>query len=1520
MSKIQQKIISDIRKEMFGIDDFGASNIKRGKYSIYEGYNNALRLLSTGLYSDRSHFILEVIQNADDNQYDPKVSPRLEFITSPAKLYLVNNELGFTEENVLALCTTGKSSKSKEKGFIGEKGIGFKSVFAVSDAPEIHSNGFHFRFNRIDPDNLLGYIVPEWHEPETELKNGETTIILPARKGFPFNEETFKDFDSRLLLFLAKLREINIKQGEDKFSYIKQSRGENTILTSRTLVSGVKKETEHQYLIVSNPVDMSVINEESRVGIKSSEIILAFSLDENGEAKSVNDEKVFAYLPIRNFGFKFIIQADFILSASRQDINESSLWNIYLREQIATEFSIHALNEFKNKGALGFSYLSYLGDFERIVDPFFKDLPNLIIDKLAYQESLPVEGGGWKKPENVRIAPKEFQELFPPKVAKSLFNFYYLDSNFKKDSKILSLLGVKDLSDKDLIDVFRCNQEWLNNQSIEWKSNFYAFLATRNINNLLIAGLSSVRCVPLVGGGFFVPDDGEVYYPLSKNKKYGFEDELIFVDNTVCELSILKHKDCYELFEKLNVRQPDPSTIIDAHILPLHASDNWKSLGSKVLIGHLRYIKDSFDSYLAAAAGSENIFAINKAIKIISSGIYVGTKSKVDKSWLFQKAEDLYVSDEYAPTFSIEKLLKSSINKKLLVSANYLDETNENNDQEKDSWRIFFKKIGIIDFPRVIDSINPSPSEELQLLLISENSEIRKATLEIIDRNWNYYKEKLDTSLGSRRKSPTIVSSNFADALSGMLAPVNKRGNIPISESYYRNKDIEDIFGDTLPYLTARILNVELLDICGITHKVDSEACVKRLKQLKEAGGETGSQLKALYRKLETLWDENTDFEFSYNGLIRVKKKGEVFWAKKGEVTWASNGEFLDSIYPPLEHTYRDFHGLFVGKLGVTEKLSISQKIVALTELDSIPDQQKKNEEAIRIYKQAGREYDDAIKNNLDINEWLDFMKSNAVYLNQHSQLVFNLGNLYVNDFDEYGELFFDEEELSFLTIPSAEIPRLRNLFSEIPIDFVSENIKKRVLLDSHGVLDEFMTTKIKELTPFFARVFYHKNPRVFEEAMENHKFSILANVKVFKLKDLNVEIELSEIIKRSKIDAIYDSGSIYLQENASPEEDLIAEEICNFFGIKSSDLIARLLLSKNNSELINVLRVKGIPDLPSDVSKGLDGLILETSLFLGGEEEANANNSEGDATDQIQAAVPKALTQIKGGGDLSIATIANKPLEKGDFIDVEKIQIPSLFDKADKFTSPSRTSSTLSEYRELAPSVNIGESHRAPHNNTLKRSEDNFKDRTSSGRLISYAEIGKDLTETIQLSAEVIASRDATAKAAVKHFLEEHQEKWISFNEMPHNNPGFDVKATSFDGVEEYIEVKGQINGWTEEGVILTPTELKKAIEAGDRYWLCVVEFAQDENRRRSYLIKNPFENTNQFRFDSGWKTVAQKDSLETLQPEIGLYVNIPNVGKVKIEDIKAHGQIYKIYYLDGNQNMISKTFEPSKMILSKD
>ena len=137
-----------------------------------EREGRGLQRLSQELYSKDTHFVLELIQNADDNHYPPHLSvgtssagavPTLKFILSPDCVVVLNNEAGFTEQNIRAICDIGKSTKDPHRsGYIGQKGIGFKSVFRVTDAPEIHSNNFHVKFDT--KSGPVGYILPHWVE------------------------------------------------------------------------------------------------------------------------------------------------------------------------------------------------------------------------------------------------------------------------------------------------------------------------------------------------------------------------------------------------------------------------------------------------------------------------------------------------------------------------------------------------------------------------------------------------------------------------------------------------------------------------------------------------------------------------------------------------------------------------------------------------------------------------------------------------------------------------------------------------------------------------------------------------------------------------------------------------------------------------------------------------------------------------------------------------------------------------------------------------------------------------------------------------------------------------------------------------------------------------------------------------------------------------------------------------------------------------------------------------------------
>ena len=61
--------------------------------------------------------------------YRPGVTTHLTFQVTHKRLVVVNNEIGFNEANIKAICSVGASSKSQDKtGYVGEKGIGLVNL------------------------------------------------------------------------------------------------------------------------------------------------------------------------------------------------------------------------------------------------------------------------------------------------------------------------------------------------------------------------------------------------------------------------------------------------------------------------------------------------------------------------------------------------------------------------------------------------------------------------------------------------------------------------------------------------------------------------------------------------------------------------------------------------------------------------------------------------------------------------------------------------------------------------------------------------------------------------------------------------------------------------------------------------------------------------------------------------------------------------------------------------------------------------------------------------------------------------------------------------------------------------------------------------------------------------------------------------------------------------------------------------------------------------------------------------
>ncbi|KAF5193306.1 ATP/DNA binding protein [Thalictrum thalictroides] len=385
--------------------------IRKNKFSIggepnplMEDLHQAVKNLSAELYAKDAHFLMEIIQNAEDNVYEEGVKPSLEFIVTsrditgtgaPSTLLVFNNEKGFSAKNIESISSVGRSTKKgqRQQGYIGEKGIGFKSVFLITAQPYIFSNGYQIRFTE-EPDPLchLGYIVPEWVEEKPTLGDIQsiygineslpaTTIVLPLK---PDKEQGVKQQLSGIhpeaLLFLSKIRRLSVRK-DNKDSSLNTvsavSISSETDFVTRKNVSAESytlhlsaeedcddSERECSYYMWKQKFPVKQENRvERRMEVDDLVITLAFPIGERLNRGRLLPG-IYAFLPTEMVtNFPFIIQADFLLASSREKILYDNKWNIGILDCVPSAFVNAFISLLKTSGAAPTSSLASMFKF-----------------------------------------------------------------------------------------------------------------------------------------------------------------------------------------------------------------------------------------------------------------------------------------------------------------------------------------------------------------------------------------------------------------------------------------------------------------------------------------------------------------------------------------------------------------------------------------------------------------------------------------------------------------------------------------------------------------------------------------------------------------------------------------------------------------------------------------------------------------------------------------------------------------------------------------------------------------------------------------------------------------------------------------------------------------------------------------------------------------------------------------------------------------------------------------------------
>ncbi|KAK3603430.1 hypothetical protein CHS0354_009413 [Potamilus streckersoni] len=627
-----KKVVDQIRRDEFGIGVTLNEDGKRLMQVQQERLGRSLDRLSKDLYSKDTHFVLELVQNADDNKYPENLlengdlCPAAKFIIDEQCIMVLNNECGFTEENVRALCDVGRSTKGKHKfGYIGQKGIGFKSVFRVTDCPEVHSSGYHIQFN-LD-SGPMGYILPDW-VPDDKWKVEEewmTKIVLPLKKDKMSNLRTlaarFNDIHPSLLLFLHRLREITI-----------DNKIEQHVQTMRRCDLGNHMvEIKHSngvdsWLVVRKVLDASKISAQAKSGVdvESTEIALAFPIQSMGQKTPAHvlppKQPVFAFLPLRSYGFRFVIQGDFDVPSSREDVDKDSPWNQWLRSEIPTLF-IEILEVFKSHPSFNAiealsAFLQFVPMEDEILD-FFKPVATEIMKKLRGKPCVPTQPNSkgvisWKIPsQTVRVRDPLVHKVITPELLQKHLSLYYLhvDVASMLNPTLTQCLGIEILTTEHLIHLGKATVQDLNGfcEAEDSVHNIACLLACiyRSMdefqqNDEFIKLLREMKMIPLSDGKLVSLQDMTVFFPIEETSSKDVLN-VLHKDLNSIHASVEKTPDAeinsqvHKMLALLGVKQLKVEDVIHHHILPVLKSEDWKKKSKEILVTYVVFIKKQME-------------------------------------------------------------------------------------------------------------------------------------------------------------------------------------------------------------------------------------------------------------------------------------------------------------------------------------------------------------------------------------------------------------------------------------------------------------------------------------------------------------------------------------------------------------------------------------------------------------------------------------------------------------------------------------------------------------------------------------------------------------------------------------------------------------------------------------------------------------------------------------------------------------------------------------------------------------
>jgi Domain of unknown function (DUF3883) len=529
-------------------------------------------MLLANRYDDRTHFIFELLQNAEDalkRRINEPESRSVSFKLSPEALQVSHFGEPFTEKDVRGICGIGKSTKQETD--IGRFGIGFKSVYAFTDAPEIRSGNEHFAIDSFVWPRALATIPGS---------AAETTFVFPFRSDDIAAVEDIRiglqRLGARTLLFLREINEIEwsvvggpaglyLRGGAERVS----KNGRKVLLIGE----GEGKKFTEEWLIFSREV-------RTATGVSRGYVEIAFAIqkedkDRLGSLKPISDSVLVVFFPTNvETHLGFVIQGPYRTTPSRDSVPPKDEWNQHLVRETA-ELLISALHSLRELGLLNADALGTLpldpatfGEESRL-----RALFERVRESLASEPLLPKHAGAHLAGKQAKLASnQELRALLDPSQLTSLFGgtkqLAWLSGDITQDRTPALrryLMREHEIDEITPAAVMRAlSNDFLEAQSDFWIIRLYEFLSGQPA--LLRSPQLSDKPIIRLENGSHVPAfrnrQPQAFLPTSSESKF-----------PTVKRSICLHRNARKFLEDLALTEPDPVDDVIRNILPNYSHD-----------------------------------------------------------------------------------------------------------------------------------------------------------------------------------------------------------------------------------------------------------------------------------------------------------------------------------------------------------------------------------------------------------------------------------------------------------------------------------------------------------------------------------------------------------------------------------------------------------------------------------------------------------------------------------------------------------------------------------------------------------------------------------------------------------------------------------------------------------------------------------------------------------------------------------------------------------------------------------